>query len=51
MNRYTLQFTYNGKEYSFALQNPQDFDSNLNLLDATVIVEAIIKKKIPCAKG
>ena len=36
MNRYTLQFTYNGKEYSFALQNPQDFDSNLNPLDATV---------------
>ncbi len=51
MNKYTLQFTYNGKDYSFALQNPQDFDSNLNQLDATVIVEAIIEKKIPYVKG
>ncbi|SHF54603.1 hypothetical protein SAMN05444349_12464 [Bacteroides faecichinchillae] len=51
MNKYTLQFTYNGKDYSFALQNPQDFDSNLNQLDATVIVETIIEKKIPYLKG
>ncbi len=51
MKNYTLKFTYNGKDYSPTLQILQDFDSNLNLLDAAVIVEAIIEKKIPYVKG
>lgn len=50
MNKYTLRFTYNGKDYSFDVHNPQDFDSNLNLNDAEIIVGAIIEEQIPYVK-